>query len=361
MKITIVAGARPNFMKIAPIVQAIQNACQEGKDIHYRLIYTGKEDDSALDQSLFSDLNIPAPDSYLGVEEGNPILLAAGIMVAFDKELQQHPSDVVLVVDDLTPTMSCTIVAKKRNIRVAHLVAGTRSFDLAMPKEVNRLITDGLSDYLFTASQTANRNLAHTGTENEHIYPVGNILIDTLRNNYNRFTRPAWFASMRLEEGGYVLCTLNRHVLLNNRPFVHGLLDTLRQCLPGMPVVAPLHTYARQAVEQAGNKADNFYILPTQSYLNFSYLTSHAKAIITDSGNVAEEATFLGIPCITLNNYAEHPETWKIGTNLLVGENLLALADALNRLCNNQWKQGTLPEQWDGRTAERIVQILTGK
>ena len=167
MKITIVAGARPNFMKIAPITRAIEAARALGKSISYRLVYTGRKDDTSLDASLFSDLDMKAPDVYLGVESSNPTSLTAGIMVAFEQELTENPAHVVLVVDDLTATMSCAIVAKKQGIKVAHLVAGTRSFDMKMPKEVNRMITDGLSDYLFTAGMVANRNLNQTGTESE--------------------------------------------------------------------------------------------------------------------------------------------------------------------------------------------------
>ena len=296
MKITIVAGARPNFMKIAPITRAIEAARALGKSISYRLGYTGRKDDTSLDASLFSDLDMKAPDVYLGVESSNPTSLTAGIMVAFEQELTENPAHVVLVVDDLTATMSCAIVAKKQGIKVAHLVAGTRSFDMKMPKEVNRMITDGLSDYLFTAGMVANRNLNQTGTESENVYYVGNILIDTIRYNRNRLL-----------------------------------------------------------------KAPNLHIMPPQNYLFFGYLINKAKGIITDSGNVAEEATFLGIPCITLNTYAEHPETWRMGTNELVGEDPAELAKAMDTLMKGEWKRGELPERWDGRTAERIVQILTGK
>ena len=186
MKITIVAGARPNFMKIAPIARAIEAARGLGKSISYRLVYTGRRDDTSLDASLFSDLDMKAPDVYLGVESSNPTSLAAGIMIAFEQELTENPAHVVLVVDDLTATMSCAIVAKKQGIKVAHLVAGTRSFDMKMPKEVNRMITDGVSDYLFTAGMVANRNLNQTGTESENVYYVGNILVDTVRFNRNR-------------------------------------------------------------------------------------------------------------------------------------------------------------------------------
>lgn len=358
MKITIVAGARPNFMKIAPITRAVDAAKAQGKRISYRLVYTGKQDDPSLDASLFADLHMKAPDAYLGVDSKNPTELTAGIMVAFEKELTDNPTHVVLVVDDLTATMSCAIVAKKQNIKVAHLVAGTRSFDMSMPKEVNRMITDGLSDYLFTAGMVANRNLNQTGTENENVYYVGNILIDTIRYNRNRLIKPIWFSVLGLKEHNYMMLTLNRRVLLNDKANLRKLLETLINQSNGMPIVAPLHTYVRDAIKSLNISAPNLHIMPPQSYLSFGYLMNQAKAIVTDSGNVAEEATFLGIPCITLNTYAEHPETWRMGTNELVGEDASALEAALNKLMRGEWKQSSLPERWDGRTAERIVQIL---
>ena len=361
MKITIVAGARPNFMKIAPITRAIEAARALGKSISYRLVYTGRKDDTSLDASLFSDLDMKAPDVYLGVESSNPTSLTAGIMVAFEQELTENPAHVVLVVDDLTATMSCAIVAKKQGIKVAHLVAGTRSFDMKMPKEVNRMITDGLSDYLFTAGMVANRNLNQTGTESENVYYVGNILIDAIRYNRNRLLKPIWFSVLGLQEGNYLLLTLNRRVLLNNKENLRQLLKTIIEKSAGMPIVAPLHTYVRNAIKELGIEAPNFHIMPPQNYLFFGYLINKAKGIITDSGNVAEEATFMGIPCITLNTYAEHPETWRMGTNELVGEDPVLLAKAMDTLMQGEWKRGELPERWDGRTAERIVQILTSK
>jgi len=358
MKITIVAGARPNFMKIAPITHAIDNAREQGKEISYRLIYTGLSTDSSLDPSLFADLNIKRPVAYLEVGFENLTERAGGIMLAFEKELKRNPTNVVLVVDDLTSTMACAIVAKKQNIKVAHLVAGTRSFDMSMPKEVNRMITDGLSDFLFTAGMDANRNLNQTGTENEQVFFVGNILMDSLRYNRNRFIKPMTFDILGLKESNYILLTINRHALLENKDNFKELIERLILESKGTPIVAPLHTYVRDLINELNIKAPNLHILPPQSYLSFGYLTNKAKAIVTDSGNVAEEATFLGIPCVTMNTYVEHPETCSIGTNELVGEDAEKLGAAIARIMQGEWKQGGLPERWDGRTGDRIVQTL---
>lgn len=358
MKITIVAGARPNFMKIAPIIRAIQAARTSGKNISFRLIYTGKENDPSLDASLFSDLDMQKPDGYLGVSGRNHSEVAAAIMLAFEKELNAHPAQVVLVVDDLTATMSCSIVAKKRGLKVAHLIAGTRSFDMNMPREVNRTIADAISDYLFTAGMVANRNLNQEGMIPEYIHYVGNILIDTIRYNRHRFIPPVWFSTLGLSHRGYLLLTLNRHDLLAKRDKLSALMQTVVKEAKGMPIVAPLHPYVQDVVKDLGLSAPNLHILPPQGYLHFGYLINHAKGIITDSGNIAEEATFLDVPCITLNSYAEHPETWRTGTNELVNEDPTLLEAMLKRLIHEEWKHASLPERWDGRTAERIVQTL---
>ncbi len=357
MKVTIIAGARPNFMKIAPLMRAIRAAHAEGKNISARLVYTGSDEDKSLEPSLFTDLDMPRPDAYLRVDDTDFYRRMAGILVAFARELEQHPAQLVIVVDDLTPTMACSIVAKKKGIRVAHLVAGTRSFDLNQPKEVNRLITDGLSDYLFTAGMVANRNLNQTGTKQANVHFVGNILIDTLRYNRPRLQRPFAFSIMGLKEKNYLLLTLNRRSLLENDARLKALFDTLL-AKSDLPIVAPLHTYVREKLIALGIIDKRLVILPPQSYLAFGYLVANAQAIVTDSGNVAEEATFLGIPCMTLNTYAEHPETVSIGTNRLVGEDPAALAEALDILYKGEWPEGKLPERWDGRTAERIVQTL---
>ena len=357
MKITIIAGARPNFMKIAPLMRAIHTARAHGKNIQARLIYTGSRKDSSLEASLFEDLDMPQPETYLEVESNDFFQRLAGIIIAFSKELENHPTDLVMVVDDLTPTMACSIVARKKGIKVAHLVAGIRTFDMNTPKEVNRMITDGLSDILFTASMTANRNLNQTGTEQKQVHFVGNILMDTLRHNLKRFIRPQVFGQLELEEKKYILLTLNRHALLKEKHKIHTLIDTLLTHSE-LPVVAPLHGYVKEGLKEIPIHSNRFHIIDSQPYLSFGYLVSQAQAIVTDSGNVAEEATFLGIPCITLNEYAEHPETITIGTNLLIGEDPQKLAESLDILQKGQWKQGQLPERWDGRTAERIVQTL---
>ena len=299
---------------------------------------------------------MPTPDAFLNVNETDFFRRMAGIITAFATELKSNMANVVVVVDDFTPTMACSIVAKKMGVKVAHLVAGTRSFDVDC-KEINRIITDSMSDILFTAGMVANRNLSQSGTEQNHVYMVGNILIDSLRYNRPRMQRPVSFSILGVQDKEYLLFTLNRRDIVNNDDKLREIMQSVL-ANTNLPIVAPLHTYIKDRLEELNIHDDRLHLLPPQSYLTFGYMVNHAKAIVTDSGNIAEEATFLGIPCITLNTYAEHPETVQKGTNCLVGEDPALIAEALKTLSRGEWKEGKIPERWDGHTAERIVQAL---
>ena len=347
--ICIVAGARPNFVKVAPLIRAIKKSEQA----EYLLVYAGREDDPTLEPSLFEDLQMPRPNFYLGVDSVKLNEITSRVMAEFDAFLDEHPVDVVIVVDDLASTMAAAIVTKKRGIRLAHLVAGTRSFDINMPKEINRLVIDALSDYLFTAGVKSNSVATREQQgENSQTYMVGNILMDTLRFNHDRLQKPALMEGV---PGRYLVFTLNRRALLADRENLHKMVDALQDAAGGMTIVAPLRGEARKELENYNNK-----ILVTNplSYLEFGWITAHAAGIITDSGNVAEEATFNSVPCITLNNYTEHQETVTIGSNVLVGEDADKLREAVGKMVSGEWKKCALPDRWDGRTAERILQIL---
>jgi UDP-N-acetylglucosamine 2-epimerase (non-hydrolysing) len=347
--VCIFTGARPNFIKVAPLIRAIRNT----SSCDYQLVYAGRADDSTLEDTLFDHLDMPCPDAFLGVACENLNELTGQVMAQFEHYLEQHDVDTVIVVDDLASTMAAAIVAKKRGLRLAHLVAGTRSFDISMPKEINRLVIDGLSDLLFTAGVGASSIATREGAEMNKIYMVGNILIDSLRHNRNRWQRPSAIAN---DDAPYLVFTINRRALLKDTERLQSMLDVLTQNAGGMPVYAPLRGEAAKTV---GSLTDGLVMLPPMSYLEFGWLTSHAKGIITDSGNIAEEATFNNVPCITLNSYTEHQETVRQGTNVLVGEDPERLRQSLADLVNGQWKTATLPDRWDGRTAERIIQILT--
>ncbi len=357
MKITIIAGARPNFMKIAPLARAIKKASEAGKEISYRLVFTGSKNDPSLEPSLFSDLKLSPPDAYLEVDSDNFFNRTANIIVAFAEELEKHPANAVVVVDDFTPTMACSLVAKKMGVKVAHLVAGIRSFDMNKPKEVNRMIIDGLSDILFTAGMDANRNLSNCGTNIKNIFFVGNILIDTLRFSLPDINRPVFFDILNIKEKEYILLTLNKREIINNDEKLKEIITTIINST-SKKIVAPLHSYVKNRIDSLGVKSDNLLIIHPQSYLSFIYTAKNALSIVTDSGNIAEEATFMNVPCITLDNYTEHNETVTNGTNILVDDNYSLIKSSIEKIEKGEWKNSSLPERWDGRTAERIVQIL---
>lgn len=358
LNICIVAGARPNFIKVAPLVRIIIKAKAEGRAVDYHLVYTGAENDPTLESSLFKDLGIPHPDVCLGVDCVNLNELTGRVMSEFEKYLDANRTDVVIVVDDLASTMAVAIVAKKHGLTLAHLVAGTRSFDINMPKEINRLVIDGLSDLLFTAGIGSTSTATREGAELANVYMVGNILMDTLRFNRSRLVRPSLFDTLQLKEHDYIVFTLNRKALLADRDNLGRMLTSLCRAAGDVKIIAPLRNGAEEVVLPLVKGFDNFIIVKPLSYLEFGYLTANAKGIVTDSGNVAEEATFNGVPCITLNSYTEHIETVKCGSNVLVGEDAGKLADAVSDMVMGRWKQCSLPDRWDGRTAERILQIL---
>ena len=355
-QICIFTGARPNFVKVAPLIRAIRH----NDECSYQLVYAGREDDPTLEPSLFSDLEMPRPDVYLGVDCENLNELTGRVMAEFEHYLEEHPVDSVIVVDDLASTMAAAIVTKKRGARLAHLVAGTRSFDINMPKEINRLVIDGLSDMLFTAGIGSSSIATREGAELHKIYMVGNILMDQLRYCRERWQRPACLDG--IEDGKYLVFTLNRKALLATEDNLLLMLQAIARETGSVPVIAPLRGLAAKTVQKLMSQHPEIEaairIVPSLGYLEFGYLTAHAKGIITDSGNVAEEATFNHVPCITLNSYTEHQETVKQGTNVLVGEDADRLASELHRLLAGDWTTGQLPDRWDGRTAERIVSML---
>ena len=344
--ICLFTGARPNFVKVAPLIRAIQQT--EG--CSYELVYAGREDDPTLESTLFSDLQMSRPDVFLGVDCDNLNELTGRVMSEFEHYLDTRDIHTVIVVDDLASTMAAAIVTKKHGLRLAHLVAGTRSFDISMPKEINRLVIDGLSDLLFTAGIGSSSVATREGAEMHKIYMVGNILMDSLRANHQRWMRPACLTTDR-----YLVFTLNRKALIADTDNLERMLQAMVEAAGGTPVIAPLRGLAREAV--ASLNAD-IHIIDPLSYLEFGWLTAHAKGIITDSGNVSEEATFNSVPCITLNNYTEHQETVSVGSNLLVGEDAEKLRAAVAQMVAGEWKKCALPDRWDGRTAERILQVL---
>ena len=393
MLITLIAGARPNFMKIAPLIKAIQAAAKTGKDIHYRLVHTGQHYDKNMSDTFFEELGIPMPDVNLGCGGGTQAEQTANIMVAFERDLMANPTDLVLVVGDVTSTMACSIVAKKLNTRVCHVEAGIRSWDLSMPEEINRMVTDSLADYMFTTSEVANKNLLLQGASLEvkgerlkvkgeelpvleeeqyafkrnvqRVWFVGNVMIDTLLANRARFRRPAVYDELGLQEKNYVVMTMHRPANVDEEQHLKALMEQIITNVHGLPIIFPIHPRTAKIFynlwgneEQLAQLFPNLHIVAPMGYLEFNYLVEHAKVVVTDSGGITEETTVMGVPCITLRDNTERPETCTIGTNRLIGTNPQAVKPALDALFAGQWQQGTIPPLWDGHTAERIVEIL---
>lgn len=358
MKLTIIAGARPNFMKIAPIIHAIKKSQQNENKINYRLIHTGQHYDQKMSDTFFKELYIPEPDANLGCGGGTQAEQTAAILIAFEKELLAHPTDLVIVVGDVTSTMACSIVAKKLNTKVAHVEAGIRSWDLTMPEEINRMVTDALADYYFTTTELANQNLRNTGARQEQIFFVGNVMIDTLLANQHRFVKPVVFDQLGLKEKEYLMLTLHRPANVDEADKLKALMTEIVSNVHGLLVIFPIHPRTAKIFTDLGIEADNLQIVDPMGYLEFNYMVKYSKAVITDSGGITEETTVMGIPCITLRDNTERPETITIGTNELIGTNPAAIKPALDMLFAGNWKKGGIPELWDGKAAERIVEIL---
>ena len=358
MLIDLIAGARPNFMKIAPIIKAINARESKEHIISFRLVHTGQHFDKNMSDSFFEELGLPQPDVNLGAGGGTQAEQTAKIMIGYEKLLMLAPSDLCLVVGDVTSTMACAIVAKKMNIKVAHVEGGIRSGDLSMPEEINRLVTDSITDYFFTTSEIANENLRRSGVEEDKIYFVGNTMIDTLLANKTRFVKPDIWDVANLIPGEYLVMTLHRPANVDQEENLKFLIEELIKAAKGLKIIFPVHPRTQQVLNKLTIDAENLILIEPQSYLKFNYLVQHAKAVITDSGGITEETTVFGIPCITLRANTERPETISIGTNVLIGTNPKSIAPAMEKLLSGYWKKGAIPPLWDGKTGSRIISIL---
>jgi UDP-N-acetylglucosamine 2-epimerase (non-hydrolysing) len=358
MLIDIIAGARPNFMKIAPIIEALDARIAAGSSLSFRLIHTGQHYDRNMSGSFFEQLGIPEPTVNFNVGGGTQAEQTAGILVAYEKLLAESRSDLCLVVGDVTSTMACAITAKKMQVPVAHVEAGIRSGDLSMPEEINRMVTDALTDYFFTTSETANAALRASGAAEERIFFVGNTMIDTLLKQRPRFVAPACWNELGLEAGKYLVLTLHRPANVDQVDGLAKLLGMIVEHSRGYPIVFPVHPRTARILENAGIAASNLYLVEPLPYLEFNFLVSHAFAVVTDSGGITEETTVLGIPCLTLRDNTERPETVTIGSNVLVGTDPGRLPPVMDELFEGRWKSSGIPALWDGGAGHRIVGII---
>jgi UDP-N-acetylglucosamine 2-epimerase (non-hydrolysing) len=361
MKITIIAGARPNFIKIAPIIKAIEKQQSDGSNITYRLVHTGQHYDKNLSDTFFEELNIPLPDANLDVKSGSQAEQTAAIMVAFEKELLQNPSDLVLVVGDVNSTMSCAIVAKKLNTKVAHVEAGIRSGDMTMPEEINRIVTDSISDYFFTTSTSASENLLKNGFDSSNIHFVGNVMIDTLYQNLERISTPSFWNEYDLETGNYIILTLHRPSNVDEEKSLINLLEGIDKMVGDKKIIFPIHPRTKAILGETNLSLRNIIFVEPQSYLNFMFLIKNSFAVITDSGGISEETTVLGIPCFTMRTTTERPETIEIGTNHLVGISIENLTLEFTKFLKNGMPKKGIPELWDGKASERVIDVLLSK
>jgi UDP-N-acetylglucosamine 2-epimerase (non-hydrolysing) len=358
MKIDIIAGARPNFMKIAPIIHAIQEKQKENSSITFRLIHTGQHFDQNMSGSFFEQLNIPEPNVNLGAGGGTQSEQTAAIMIGYESLLNSDSTDLCIVVGDVTSTMACSIVAKKMGVKVAHVEAGIRSYDLTMPEEINRMVTDSITDYFFTTSEIANANLKKQGISNDSIFFVGNTMIDTLLKQIPNFKKPNFFDDLNLRNKEYFVMTLHRPANVDEEGKLKALIEEIVINSNNLPVIFPVHPRTSKILQNLGIEFENLKYVEPLGYLEFNYLVKNAKAVITDSGGITEETTVMGVPCLTLRENTERPETITIGTNELVGTNPKNVAPYLKKLNDGNWKKGGIPEKWDGKTAVRIVEHL---
>ena len=358
MFIDLIAGARPNFMKIAPIIDAINIAKTKGANIKFRLIHTGQHYDKNMCESFFDQLNIPNPDFNLGAGGGTQAEQTAQIMIGYEKVLAIHKPDICLVVGDVTSTMACAIVAQKAHVKVAHVEAGIRSNDWEMPEEINRLVTDSVTNFFFTTTESASKNLICSGVKSDRIFWVGNTMIDTLMKNRHKFVKPNFWDEIPLLDKEYFVLTLHRPSNVDNFVTLKLLLKEIVDDSKNLPIIFPVHPRTDKNLKKIGLHFPNLYTVEPLSYFEFNYLVEHSKAVITDSGGITEETTVMGIPCMTLRQNTERPETVSIGTNELLGTEPRAIKPALEKLFNNGWKKGGIPDLWDGNTGSRIVEKL---
>lgn len=363
MKILNIVGARPNFMKMAPIVDALNRYPER---FEHRLVHTGQHYDARMSQSFFDDLGMPRPDVDLGVGSDSHARQTARIMVEFEQVCEREQPDLVIVVGDVNSTVACALTAKKLGIDVAHVEAGLRSRDMEMPEEINRLCTDVICDYLFTTDPIADRNLRAEGVAEEKIHFVGNVMIDSLLKHREMASRLDMPGKLGVAPGEYATVTLHRPSNVDDPRTLEGILSALADIATELPLIFPIHPRTRKMAEQfgladrfnEGGPARGLWITPPMGYLEFLNLNMQARMVLTDSGGLQEETTVLGVPCITMRENTERPITCEIGTNVLVGKDPDKILAAARAVLAGDTRPGKTPEKWDGAAAERIVQVL---
>ena len=360
MKVDLIVGARPNYMKAAPVYRAFE---QYKNDIQCRLIHTGQHYDSRMYEIFFKELSLPEPDVYLGVGSGLHGEQTGKVMIHYEEEVLKAKPDLTLVVGDVNSTMACSLVAVKLHIKVGHIEAGLRSRDWSMPEEVNRIVTDSVADYLLTTSRDADENLLNEGVPSDKIFFVGNTMIDSLDYYLPKTDKLDTLDRFQVEPLKYVLVTLHRPSNVDKNDIFKGLLSVLEEIQNTMPVIFPIHPRSMKMMEEFGfgrylHEIKDLKIVEPLGYLDFLRLQKDAALVLTDSGGIQEETTVLNIPCLTLRENTERPVTVTEGTNEIVGSDPRKILERATAILNGERKQGHIPDLWDGHAAERIVQVL---
>ena len=356
--VDLIAGARPNFMKIAPIIAALRRAASDAGSVGYRLVHTGQHYDQAMSGAFFEQLNLPQPDVNLEVGSGSHAAQTAAIMTRYEALIAQSPPAMCVVVGDVNSTLACAITARKAMVPVAHVEGGLRSGDWSMPEEVNRVATDAISNWFFTTSRHAGDNLNRSGVDPARVFFVGNTMIDTLLANLERLRPPDFWAHAELDRRPYFVVTLHRPQNVDDPKRLRALLEAVDVSSRDASVVFPVHPRTAKAMRSITDLPTRYHVVAPQPYLEFIYLVRNARAVVTDSGGLTEETTVLGVPCITLRASTERPETVEVGTNQLAGSDPVAIRSLLLAALSGRWKRGGVPELWDGLAGERIARLL---
>jgi UDP-N-acetylglucosamine 2-epimerase (non-hydrolysing) len=352
--IACIVGARPNFMKIAPIIEEFRGRPGFVK----RLIHTGQHFSPEMSEAFFLDLGLPQPDDYLGIGPGTQTEQTAAMMKAFEQSFLQCRPDLVLVVGDVTSTLAATLVAAKMGIPAAHVEAGLRSFDRSMPEEINRIVTDALSEYLFVSEPSGVANLRAEGVSERRIFFVGNVMIDTLLRFRDRAMQSDVLQRLALNPNGYVLATLHRPSNVDDPQHLRGLAGLLTSLAERIPVVFPVHPRTQRRMEEAVLSTRGLILTPPLGYIDFLRLMAEARLVLTDSGGIQEETTILNVPCLTLRENTERPVTVELGTNRLVGTDPQTVLAAALEVLDGRRNSARIPELWDGHASSRILDVL---
>lgn len=363
MKIISVVGARPNFMKIAPIHRAFKKYKLENPEVKLKhlICHTGQHYDENMSRVFFEDLEMPRPDFYLGIGSGSHAEQTAKVMIEFEKILIKEKPDLIIVVGDVNSTIACTLVAVKLNIKVAHVEAGLRSFDRDMPEEINRLLTDSIADYLFVTEKSGLENLEKESVPKKKIFFPGNVMIDSLVHFLKKADKSGILNIYGLEKRSFILITMHRPSNVDSQEFIKDFFKVLNRLAEKRKIIFPVHPRTRKNLEHQKiikDLSSNIILTDPIGYIDFLALTKNAELIITDSGGIQEESTYLGIQCITVRNNTERPVTVEVGTNHLIGTNLKKVEKTSLQILKGEIKTGKIPEKWDGKAAGRIVKTL---